>query len=97
MLNYAHLTPVYLAQMYELKEKDENIWALLDAAGFSMNKSGIPFTVIGSDHGKEQENRALKVIGGIKDIANSEVILNEYFLTAAEIGNIVNNLRNFWN
>ena len=53
MLNYAHLTPVYLAQMYELKEKDENIWALLDAAGFSMNKSGIPFTVIGSDHGKE--------------------------------------------
>ena len=28
MLNYARMTPVYLAQMYELKEKDKNIWAL---------------------------------------------------------------------
>ena len=34
MLNYARITPVYLAQMYELKEKDENIWALLDVGGF---------------------------------------------------------------
>ena len=33
----------------------------------------------------------MKVIGGIKGIANSEVTLNEYFLTAAEMGNIVNN------
>ena len=77
--------------MYELKEKDENIWALLDIGGFSVNKFGIPFTAIGSDHGNEQENHALKVIGGIKGIANSEVTLNEYFLTAVEMGNIVNN------
>ena len=34
MLNYARITPVYLAQMYELKEKDENIWALLYVGGF---------------------------------------------------------------
>ena len=54
-------------------------------------KSGIPFTAIGSDHGIEQKNRALKVIGGIKGIANSEVTLNEYFLTAAGMRNIVNN------
>ena len=31
-----------------------------------MNKSGIPFTAIGSDHGIEQENRALEVIRGIR-------------------------------
>ena len=37
-----------------------------------------------------QENRALKVIGGIKGIANSEITLNECFLKAAEMGNIVN-------
>ena len=58
-----------------------------------MNKSGILFTAIGSDHGIDQENSALKVIGGIKGIANSEITLNEYFLKAAEMGNIVNN---FW-
>ena len=33
----------------------------------------------------------MKVIGGIKGIANSEVTLNEYFLTVAEMGYIVNN------
>ena len=52
-----------------------------------MNKPGIPFTAIVSAHAIEQENCALKVIGGI----NSEVTINEYFLTAAEMGNIVNN------
>ena len=36
ILNYARMTSVYLAQMYELKEKDENIWALLDAGVFSV-------------------------------------------------------------
>ena len=92
MLNYALMTPVYLAKMYEMKEKDENIWVLLDAGGFSKNKSGTLFTAIGSDHSTEEENCGLKAIGGIKGIANSEVTLNEYFLTAAEMGNIVNNL-----
>ena len=76
MLNYPRMTPVYLTQMYELKDKDGNIWALLDAGGFSVNKSGIPFTATVCDHATEQENRPLKVIGGIKGIVNSEVALH---------------------
>ena len=66
MLNYARMTPIYLAQMFELKEKEPDIWNLFDSGEFSVNKSGIPFTAIGTDHGIEQENRALKVTGGIK-------------------------------
>ena len=81
MLNYARMTPVYLAPMYELKEKDENIWVLLDAGRWggavSVIISGIPFTAIGSNHDIEQENHALKATGGIKGIANSQVTLNE--------------------
>ena len=57
-----------------------------------MNKSSTRFTAIGSDHSIEQENCGLKAIGRIKGIANSEVTHNEYFLTTAEMGNIVNNL-----
>ena len=91
ILNYARMTPVYLEQIYELKEKDKKILAVLDAGGFSVNKSVIPFTAIGSDHGNEQANRALNVIGRIKGIANSKVTFNEYFLTAAEMRSIVNN------
>ena len=73
MLNYALMTPVYLAKMYEMKEKDENIWVLLDAGGFSKNKSGTLFTAIGSDHSTEEENCGLKAIGGIKGIANLNI------------------------
>ena len=43
---------------------------------------------IGTDRGREQENRALKVLGGIKGIANSSQNLNEYFLSANKISNI---------
>ena len=46
-------------------------------------------TGIGSDHETEQENRALKVLGGIKEILISCQALGEYFPTVVEIGNIV--------
>ena len=91
MLNYARMTPVYLSQMYRLEEQDPETWNMFNMGNFSVNKSRIPFTAIGADHGIEQENRALKVAGGIKGIANSSQTLNEYFLTAAEMGNIINN------
>ena len=54
-----------------------------------MSKSDVPFTAIRTDHGIEQENRALKVLDGIKGIANSYKALDEYFLTATEIGNMI--------
>ena len=37
----------------------------------------------------EQENQALKVLGGIKNIANSNQNLDEYFLSVAGMGNII--------
>ena len=89
MTNYARMTPVYLSQMYELKKKDTRTWDLLNKGNFSVSKSDVLFTAIGPDHGIEQENRALKVLGGIKGIANSYQELDEYFLTAAKIGNMI--------
>ena len=89
MINYARMTPVYLSQMFNLKQTDKNTWDLLSNGGFCVNKSKVPFTSIGADHGIEQENRALKVTGGIRGIAHNQQALNEYFLTTAEMGNIV--------
>ena len=37
---------------------------------FSINKASVPFTAIGADHTVEHENRTMKVLGGIKGIAN---------------------------
>ena len=39
---------------------------------FSVNKSNVLFSVIGADHSLDQENRAVKILGGIKGIANSQ-------------------------
>ena len=37
---------------------------------FSINKASVPFTAIGADHAVEHENRTMKVLCGIKGIAN---------------------------
>ena len=66
MLNYARLTPVYLSQMYQLRNDDPIIWNRFVEGEFSVNKSNVPFSAIGADHALEQENRAVKVLGGIK-------------------------------
>ena len=52
---------------------------------FSVNKFSVPFSAIGADHGLEQQNRVMKVLGGIKGIANSQTALDEYFMTAGEL------------
>ena len=91
MTNYARMTPVYLSQMFELKDKDQQTWEMMANGCFSVNKSEDPFTAIGADHCLEQENRSLKVLGGIKGIANSSQAVSEYFLSAAEMGSIVGN------
>ena len=89
MLNYARMTPVYLSQMFQLKHDDQLTWIMMESGSFSVNKSHIPFSAIGADHAIEQENRAMKVLGGIKGLANYNQAFNEYFLTASELGNIM--------
>ena len=78
MLNYARLTPMYLSQMIELNEKDRETWQVLQRGNFSVNKSSVPFSAKGADHGLEQQNRALKVLGGIKGISNSQTALGGF-------------------
>ena len=89
MINYARMTPVYLSQMYSHKEKDPQTWEFLPDGEFPVNKSKVPFSSIKSDDGTEQQNRALKVTGGIRGIAHFQQTFDECFLTSAEMGNIV--------
>ena len=89
MINYARLTPVYIAKMLSLKDEDPETWNMFNSGNFSVNKTLIPFSAIGVDHAIEQENRAVKVLGGIKGIANNQKALDEYFLTVSEMGNII--------
>ena len=86
--NYARLTPVYLAQMFELEDHNPKTWAFLQA-NFSVNKSKVPFSATGVDHALEQENRAMKVMGGIKGIGNKASTMEKHFLDLPETNNII--------
>ena len=77
------LTPVYLSQMCQLRNDDPTIWNRFAEGEFSVNKSNVPLSATGADYALYQENRTVKVLGGIKGIANSQESLDEYFLTAA--------------
>ena len=60
--NYARMVPVYLSEMFALKEQDPELWEYFKQGNFSVNKTRIPFSAIGADHGIEHENRVMKVV-----------------------------------
>ena len=70
---------------------------LFESGNFSVNKSSVPFTAIGADHGIEQENLSLRVLGGIKGLTNKQHSLDEYFLTAGQISNILDDFADHFN
>ena len=80
-INYAWLTPLYLATMTELLSNDTDSWNYLEK-NFAISKSQIPFTSIGSDHALEQENKVMKVTGGVKGLTQNPSGLYRFCLTA---------------
>ena len=83
------MTPVYLSQMYERKDKDSETWEFFMNGYFSVNKTSVPFTATGVDHAIEHKNRPMKVLGGIKGIANDINKLDKYFTIAPEINHTI--------
>ena len=85
-LNYARMLPQYLSCMKYTEKNHPTIWQeLVDGKVFSVSKSQIPFTSIAPDHALEQENRRLKVNGGIVGITQNENALRRFFLIAPEL------------
>jgi len=91
--NYARLMPVYLAQMHALKISDPTIWDYFESGNFSVNKSSCAFSAIGADHGIEQENRALKVLGGVKGLLLNKAALNRFSFVSPELNRICDEFR----
>ena len=48
--------------MFDLKSQDQQF---LESGSFSVNKSQVPFCVLGTDHALEQENRKMEFLWGI--------------------------------
>ena len=88
MTNYARMTPVYLSQMYELKKKDTRTWNLLNEGHFSISKSNVPFTAIYRPWYRAGESCTQSTRRRQRN-SHSDQALDEYFLTAAELRNMI--------
>ena len=69
------MTPIYLSQVYSLKDTDSNTWDFLKT-NFCCRKSLKAFTSIGVDHCLEQVNKDLKDAGGIVGLPDH--LLDQY-------------------
>lgn len=45
---------VYLAELFELKRKEPEIWQCFNEGNSSVNKSSFPLVAIGAEHGMER-------------------------------------------
>ena len=88
--NYAKFAPVYLAQVFVLKVKVEEAWNLLN----DINEYSIQYTT--ADLALEKANKTTKIHVWIKEIAYSQVVLNQYFITAPENSSIVEKFYTFF-
>ena len=86
-LNYTRFTHLHIATMMELKENDEMSWQYLKD-NFSINKTGIPLCSIGSDHALEQDNKLLKVNGGVVGLIQNPTALHRFCLISPSLASL---------
>ena len=93
-IKYRRMLPVYLADMKHLESEEPTIWNSFLQGNFAVKKSDISFTPLGADHAGEQQNKLLKIQGGIVGITKNEHARIRYFLTASILANISSELKN---
>ena len=87
-MNYGRHAPLYVAKMRELQTKYIESWNYLKE-NFSINKTGIPFCSIGTDHALEQENKILKSNGGVKSLTQNATALHHFCLIAPSLNSLL--------
>ena len=83
-INYARMVPLYLATMDDLSKNDIRTLNYLKE-NLSNSKTEIPFTIIGSDHSLEQENKVMKVTGGVVGLTQNPTALHRFCLVLSSI------------
>ena len=71
--------------MYNLEMEDQEF---LSAESFCVAKKMIPFVSIGVDHALEQQNKLMKIVGGIRNISIAENMLEQFFAICPLISKI---------
>ena len=79
--------------MRNIQIHEEEKWKFLENCNFSVNKSHFPFSAISSDHGIEQLNRELKVVGGVKRLFQNENAVHRCILWAPVLDSVCEDFR----
>ena len=89
ILNYAHMIPVYLAEMEIVKETDPEIYQEFQNGNWVVNKNEkVAFCAVGADNALEHVNRSMKVSGGLIGITLNPSARTKYFLIAPELAKL---------
>lgn len=81
-IKYPRMLSVYLSNMQASEERDPNIWQFFLEGYFSIQLNRIGGTAKGVDHARDQENKKLKIEGGLIGITRQENSRNKFFLTS---------------
>ena len=86
--NYSAMMALCVAEMQAMKEENPAIWNEFERGNWVVRKTRTLFSALGADEALEQENRSLKVTGGLVGITQNPKALARYFLTAPELQRI---------
>ena len=87
-LNYSRMIPIYISEMFALKESDPELWQEFTTGNWVVNKSQVALCALGADHALEQVNRWMKVAGGIVGITQNQTARTRFFLVAPELARL---------
>ena len=87
-LNYSRMIPIYISEMFALKESDPELWQEFTTGNWVVNKSQVASCALGADHALEQVNRCMKVAGGIVGITQNQTARTRFFLVAPELARL---------
>ena len=89
MLNYAHMIPVYLAEMKIVKETDPEIYQEFQNGNWVVNKNAmVAFCAVGADNAPEHINRSMKVSGGWIGITPNPYCTHEVFFDCTWVSKV---------
>ena len=70
--------PVYVLEIYDLKEKKSMVWQFLTESNFSTNKIDAWFCAIEVDHCTEHKNPVMKVISRIRGLTSNTEAFEDF-------------------
>ena len=87
--NYAPWLPIFIHDLKSLQSYHPGVYKEFCQGKFTINKSGKPFSSIGIDQAQKQNNKLVKIDGGVTDLLNDNAALLKWTVADPEIAEMV--------